>query len=260
MADTSRVVAVLAGHFQDWLDAFDHWCPFSPEQRAAHVETITRRREFGSASAALGDDDFLQMLYRTLQRWGIGLRGSNLYPFDQFATALRTRTAAITALDGLAIDQPGLDAPSVGETLARLVQSLEIVDNQTRLVPGSKALHHLLLDLVVPFDREYTQHVFGWGNPQVQYAPERRYREAFEAFVAVARRVNLRGYVGRGPWYTSPAKVIDNAVVGMWCWVKAEAARGGQRGASSHGKSEGQGGDAPARPPTEEGAHGLEER
>jgi hypothetical protein len=54
--------------------------------------------------------------------------------------------------------------------------------------------------------------------------------------------------------------VIDNAVVGMWCWVKAEAARGSQRGASSQGTSEGQGDDAPARPPTEEGAHGLEGR
>jgi len=215
------VVATLAGQFERWLDAFDRWCPFSPEQRDAHVETMTRRRALGSASAALDDDEFLWVLYRTLQRWRIGSRGSRLHPFDRFAAALRARTAEITALDGLAIDQPGLD---VGATVARLVQSLEIVANQTRVVPGSKALHHLLPDLVVPFDREYTQHVFGWHGPQVQYTPERRYREAFEAFAAVARQVDLRAYLGRGPWYTSPAKVIDNAVVGLWSWVRTRCA------------------------------------
>jgi hypothetical protein len=107
--------------------------------------------------------------------------------------------AEITGLDGLAIDQPGLDASRLAARLAELVQSLEIVANRTRVVPGSKALHHLLPDLVVPFDREYTQHVFGWHNRQVQDFPERRYREAFEAFVAVARRVNPRQYGGGRP-------------------------------------------------------------
>ncbi len=220
MADIDRVVENLAGRFAAWLDAFDRLCPFTPEQRDAHVETIRHRRALGSAEAALADDEFLQRLHRTLQRWGIGARGSKFHSPDRFAAALRARAEEIAALDSLAIDQPDLDAGSVAATLARLVQSLEIVDNRTRLVPGSKALHHLLPDLVVPFDREYTQHVFGWWNRQVQDAPERRYREAFEAFVVVARRVNPRQYVGRGPWYTSPAKVLDNAVVGRWCWLK----------------------------------------
>jgi len=177
--------------------------------------------------AALGDDDFLQRLYRTLELWGIGKRGSRLRPFRAFVTALRERAVELAALEPRAIDQPTLDPAVVGAHLARLVQSLDIVANQTRIVPGSKALHHLLPELVVPFDRQYTQLVFGWGNPQVQYAPERRYREAFETFVTVARRVNPRQYVGRGPWYTSPTKVLDNAVVGCWRWLEEQVRQAG---------------------------------
>jgi hypothetical protein len=152
---------------------------------------------------------------------GIGSRASTLRPFADFVAALRAEAKEIESLDGLAINQPSLDVNAVGTTLARLAQSLEIVDNKARIVPGSKALHHLLPELVVPIDREYTQRFFEWANPTFQRFPERCFREAFSAFVAIARQANPAQYVGDG-WYTSQTKVIDNAIVGLWCWVKAK--------------------------------------
>ena len=109
----------------------------------------------------------------------------------------------------------------VAKRLARLAQGLEIVDNKVKIVPGSKALHHLLAELVVPIDREYTQRFFEWHNPRFQNLPEDFFIEAFCAFVRIARAANPVQYVGDG-WYTSRTKVIDNALVGLCRWVDNE--------------------------------------
>jgi hypothetical protein len=218
-------VDILVGGFQTFLAAYGRGCPFNRYgQLQYHVETIRLRRRLGSAKAALADEAFHRSLYRTLQAWGIGARASSLHDFPDFVAALQAEARTIEELDGLAIDQDSLDAESVGATLARLTQSLEIVRNKARIVPGSKALHHLLPDLVVPIDREYTQRFFEWANPTFQNFPERCFHEAFIAFAHIARRAQPQQYVGDG-WYSSRTKVIDNAIVGLWCWVK-EKVRG----------------------------------
>jgi hypothetical protein len=218
----AEFVPVLVGNFKTFLEAYDKYCPFTRyDQLQYHLETIRLRRRLGSAKAALEDGAFQHALFRTLQAWRIGSRASILRSFPQFVDALQAEARTIEALDGLAIDQPGLDVSTVGATVARLAQSLEIVDNKARIVPGSKALHHLLPELVVPIDREYTQRFFQWATPTLQNSPERCFREAFAAFATIAREANPVQYVGDG-WYTSRAKVIDNAIVGFWCWAKAE--------------------------------------
>ena len=218
----AEFVPILIGGFKTFLEAYDRDCPFTRHgQLQYHVETIRFRRRLGSAKAALDDENFQHALYRTLQAWGIGSRASDLRPFPQFVAALQAEAKTIEALESLAIDQPGLDVDAVGATVARIAQSLEIVGNKTRIVPGSKALHHLLPELVVPIDRAYTQRFFEWATPTLQRFPERCVREAFAAFAAIARDANPAQYVGEG-WYTSRTKVIDNAIVGLWCWAKAK--------------------------------------
>jgi len=215
-------VSLLIGGFKTFLEAYDHDCPFTKHgQLKYHVETIRRRRALGSAKAALEDESFQKSLYRTLQAWGIGSRRSVLRPFPEYVKALEAKVTQIQELDGLAIDQADLDVAKVGRQLAGVVQSLDIVGNKARVVPGSKALHHVLPELVVPIDREYTQRFFEWPNPRFQNAPEQCFIEAFSAFVRVARATNPEQYVANG-WYTSRTKVIDNAVVGLWCWIKAK--------------------------------------
>lgn len=215
----------LIERFKMFLDAYDRYCPFKRfGQLEYHVETIRRLRALGSAQAATNDIAFLESLYRTLQAWGIGSRGSILKPFPSFVDSLQAKAAEIRALDGLALEQRDLAVTGVAKRLAHLMQTLEIVDNKSRVVPGSKTLHHLLPELVVPVDREYTQRFFGWHNPQFQFSPEACFIEAFHGFVKIARATNPAQYVGEG-WYTSPTKVIDNAVVGMWCWARAESGK-----------------------------------
>ncbi len=135
--------------------------------------------------------------------------------------ALQDKTAEIQSFENLFLDQSDLDVARVSTQLAHLIQALEIVDNRMKIVPGTKALHRLLPDLVVPMDREYTQQFFGWHNPQFQNYPERRFAEAFASFVAVAQITNPVQYLKSG-WYSSRTKVIDNAVVGLCCGLKLQ--------------------------------------
>jgi len=215
-----KLTELLMAKFPDWLVAYDQYCPFTRQgQLEYHVKTIQRRQALGVAETALGDQVFLESLYRTLQAWRIGARASKLRPFEAYVDALRRKKAEIIELDGIAIDQIDLDILAVSRKAARLIQSLDIVENRVRVVPGSKALHHLLPELVVPMDREYTQWFFDWPNPRLQYNPEECFVEAFHAFAQIARACDPVQYVGAG-WYTSRTKVIDNAIVGLSCWAK----------------------------------------
>lgn len=214
---------VLIANFDKWLDAYDRHYPFTKRgQREHHIRAIQLRRNLGSAKAALDDPAFLEALQDTLHAWGIGSRASRLR--HQFVEELHAKADAIQELDGLAIDQPDLDVQAVGAKVARLIQTLNIVDNNARVVPCSKALHHLLPDLVVPIDRAYTQSFFGWPTPRFQYASIECFAEAFQGFAQIGAAVQPDQYV-KGGWHTSRTKVIDNAIVGFICWIRISAER-----------------------------------
>lgn len=93
-----------------------------------------------------------------------------------------------------------------------------IVENDAPLVAGSKALHHVLPDLVSPIDRQYTRPFFGWYSSQFQYGQERAFTEIFATFWRIAVRVQPARLVASG-WRTSKAKLLDNAVV-AFCLVE----------------------------------------
>jgi hypothetical protein len=208
-------IELLIRDFPRYLQTFERNPPFRRYgQREYHIETIQRRYELGSATKAIQDDQFLDALYRTLQAWGIGVRASKLRSSQQFAVALRAKGTEISALEDKAIDDPQLDVNETGQQLWRLLDSLDIVANNTRIVAGSKTLHHLLPDLMVPIDRAYTQKFFCWPSPKFQYEQEACFEQAFASFAQIARRTNPSQYISGG-WHSSRTKVIDNAIVGL---------------------------------------------
>ena len=210
----SRVPQLIAA-FARFLRIFEESPPFTRYgQLEFHLETIKLRRALGSVVKAIADDEFLACLYKTLQAWGIGARASNLVPLAQFIEALRARAPELAGFEGMCIDDPSLKESIVSEHLWRTIETLGIVENDSRIVPGSKALHHILPDLVVPVDRAYTQKFFAWHNPEFQYGQGAFFDHSFSAFVEIARRANPAQYVGAG-WNSSRSKVIDNAIVGM---------------------------------------------
>ncbi len=213
-AEARRRSDHLIQDFQRYLLAFDADPAFKRfGQRENHIATIARRRELGTATAAVRDMTFLKLLHQTLSSWGIGQRGSKLLEFHDFAGAIRNCEPAITSLEAYQLGDLLLQQ-AITDEMWNLVDSLAIVENKAKLVPCTKALHHLLPDLFVPMDRAFTRVFFGWHVPQFQYQQKNVFSAAYEHFVRIACEANPARFVGSG-WRTSLTKNIDNALVGF---------------------------------------------
>lgn len=205
----------LINGFSRYIGVFIEQPPFRKYgQLEYHVRTISLRRKLGSAEVAISNEDFIESLYNTLQAWGIGSRRSKLVSKHDFAARLREKKTELIALDGIAVDDPMLDITQIGHSLWQIIETLDIVKNKSKIVAGTKALHHILPDLVVPIDRAWTQRFFHWNNHKFQYRLKDCFKEAFLAFVEIARKVNPQQFVSSG-WNSSRTKVIDNAIIGM---------------------------------------------
>ena len=205
----------LTANFGVWLDAFDRTLPFNRSgQRDGHVATLIRWEQLGGrVDALVYDQEFLSDLYETLGAWGIGRRGSRLVSFDRFCQALSAAAPALKEFQDIRIGDPAAGEAGVAARLWALIADLGVVENDTRMVPGTKTLHHILPLLVVPIDRMYTGAFFGWSPQAMQYHQATLFSEAFAAFTTIARSVDLDALTGSG-WRASPAKLIDNAIVG----------------------------------------------
>lgn len=209
-------------HVNDLIDNFDRYLevyisktPFQKYgQFEYHENTIRYRIRCGSAIAALDDYSFVNYLYKTLKAWGIGVRGSVLLAFPEFKQELQNKKIQISHLDGLRIDNPNVNIMALSDALWQLIDSLQIVQNNAKLVACTKTLHHVLPDLVVPIDREYTRKFFGWHGNEFQYYQQKFLSLAVENFSKIGRQAKPEQYVGSG-WNTSLSKVIDNAIVGF---------------------------------------------
>lgn len=209
-------LSTLTSDFRRYVDAYDERVPFTTQQLRLHRQTIALRRQAKGAGEAIDRDDFCSSLRSTLQTWGLGVRGSRLAPSREFNEAIRLARDQVQALDGLLVDDPMLPA-GVEERIWQVIESWRVVDNRAKLVAGTKALHHLLPDLVVPMDRKWTGMFFQLHPYEWQHLPAQRrtFLQVHRTFCELARRVQPQHYVdGRG-WRTSRTKVLDNALIGF---------------------------------------------
>jgi hypothetical protein len=206
----------LASAFGHYVQVHDEQVPFSGEQLAAHRACIALRQRAGSVRAAVSDEQFVQALRRTLRAWGIGVRASRLVSDQSFTAALSAAAPGREVLEPFAIDASSLPGDIAGR-LWLLIDSLGVVENKAKIVAGTKTLHHLLPDLVVPMDRAWTGTFFQFHLPEWQDPGSQRriFQLAYSQFAAVARRVQPERYVTGQGWRTSRSKVIDNALIGF---------------------------------------------
>jgi hypothetical protein len=111
-----------------------------------------------------------------------------------------------------------LDIRTVAAKVWNLIERLDIVTNDSKIVSGSKALHHFLPDLVVPMDHIFTQRFFEKHNPEFQYNGKSAFGEILVHCAHVARLTDAKSHVDpddkNRTWRTSQTKIIDNAIVG----------------------------------------------
>ncbi|QFU90192.1 hypothetical protein [Amycolatopsis sp. YIM 10] len=206
-----RLDGLVAG-FERYVEGYDQLTPFTTTQAVTHRRTIADRLAAGGVAAALDDREFVARLHRTLTAWRLGMRGSYLAPLDEFFAALQASRAAIIELEPLRIDDAA-ETGAVADRIWQVMDGLGVVNNKARLVAGTKTLHHLLPDLVVPMDRRFTGKFFGLHPYEWQSDQQRTFRRLHAAFAEVARAVGPERYVTGTGWRTSRTKVLDNAMI-----------------------------------------------
>lgn len=216
---TQQRVSDLVEGFDRYCDAFDGASLFTGPSLYFHLKTLALLQQHRSAADALEDDSFLESLYATLTAWGLHRMGpapAKLVDFPEMVAGFRALERQIKELSALTIWQ--LDSEQVetiSEDLWDVISTLRVRIGETKIVAGSKALHHVLPGLVPPIDREYTIRFF-FHNKNLYQGDRTAFLEMFPYFhrIAVGCRDKIELRIGRG-MNTSPTKVIDNAIVGF---------------------------------------------
>jgi hypothetical protein len=216
-ASEERILtAFILRNFERCLEEFQKRNPFSSKQLSLHQETLYLRSRFEDASAAIDDDRFLRSLHATLAGW-LG-RGAKLRGETEFFAAVRSRKKEIAALQRFNVASTNRE---IIEVIWFVIGVLDITENDTKLVAGTKLLHHILPELVAPVDRTYTAPFLlrCQADHFQTFSGQRKTCElAFGTFSTIAESVDLKSYVGKHEWNTSSTKVIDNAIVGLMKW------------------------------------------
>lgn len=146
-------------------------------------------------------------------------RGARLTELNRFQASLRRKAEDICRVEPFTIAEPEATFTSILPHITAIIQTLDINDNHTTVVVGSKALHHLLPNLIPPMDRAYTGRFFGWPTPYFQARQAEILREGLTMCNQLARACHPDKLIGPG-WQTSATKILDNAIV-AYCRVES---------------------------------------
>lgn len=211
-------ISELDSGFRRFVDVFGRSERFSGPSWYFHRQTLNRRAGHATIDSLLEDDGFFDALYATLTAWGLHRMGpgnTKLRNLDDIRASVREQAQHLEALRLLRIfEVTDSDVPSIVKRVWSVLTALRVSIAKARIVANSKALHHLLPDLVPPMDREYTFQFF-YGRNMLSVDEATAFGEMFSRLIRVA--CNQQSTIGAlldRSWNTSAAKVIDNAIVG----------------------------------------------
>lgn len=212
-------VAQLIRDFKEYCDRFDASNLFTGPSLYFHLKTIKELGSAGSAKAAINDPIFLDYLYATLASWGMHRMGpgnAKLVELEDMAESLRDVKGEISGLSsGKIWDIQEGDLDKVASKLWNIISQLRVGIGATKIVAGSKTLHHILPELVPPIDREYTIKFF-FGHKTLLQEEGIIFSQIYPYFfqIATSCRKEIEARLSTG-MNTSITKVIDNAIVGF---------------------------------------------
>jgi hypothetical protein len=207
----------LCNNFESYLVEFDRVSPFTGPSIYFHLKTLERLRSEGTLKA-LEDSCYFEYLYATLASWGMhrmGPKGAKLVEFTDFMKTLQSQKEKILDLQGLKLTH--LEEEELQNAMSKLwniLSNLKVSSTETQLIAGSKALHHLLPDLMPPIDGEHTL-TFVYGYKPTYVSEEQKFKRTFPLFWKIGNREKSRilQWIGKR-FHTSETKVVDNAIVG----------------------------------------------
>jgi hypothetical protein len=145
-------VSELIKDFGRYVDAFNGAKLFTGPSLYFHHQALEQLRSYDSVLQALNDDLLLERIYATLTAWGMhrmGPIGAKLVDYRDFQSSVRAQATRIGKLEHLRLwDLPEREVPAVAGQLCDIISALQVGEGKTRLVSGSKTLHHLLPELL----------------------------------------------------------------------------------------------------------------
>ena len=217
MREVEHRIKELCNNFEFYLRRFDELNPFTGPSVYFHLKTLGRLNSLG-LSKALEDRLFFEYLYATLASWGMhrmGPKGAKLVEFTDFVETLQRQKSKILNLRGVKLTQIREEELNrIMNRLWEILSNLRISSSETQLIAGSKALHHLLPDLLPPIDRQHTLR-FVYGYNPTYGSEEQWFKRAYSCLwrIGFRKRDVIPQWVGKG-FHTSETKVIDNAIIG----------------------------------------------
>jgi hypothetical protein len=166
----------------------------------------------------------LEYVYATLASWGMhrmGKGGSKMQSFDNFSQS-------VEPLNDKIAEAQSFDFHDMTDikwaVLKEIFQGVKVMASGTTIVGHSKAMHHMLPNVIPPIDREYTLW-FLHGNTAIKNDMENEWlllKDIIsEVFIPIASNKEFHSKARRWmarredyPWDTSVFKVVDNLIIG----------------------------------------------
>lgn len=145
----------------------------------------------------------------------MGPGNARLCNFPIFRESFRSVRGIVRDLEKIVLaDVPAERIQNLARTIWSVIDALRVGIGETKIVSGSKALHHVLPALVRPIDREYTLRFF-YNHKNLSRGDETTFVEIFPYFrrIMLSCRSDIDSLLGAG-MNTSATKVADNAIVG----------------------------------------------
>ena len=218
VARMDRRVGELTQGFSSYVETFTRSRLFTGPSLYFHWKTIRLLGAYPSPVEAIPHRDFAESLYATLTAWGMHRMGpgvAKLVDFDEMHESMVRQAPLIKEVQALTIwDTSPTEVEDVASRLWLIIDGLKVGVGQTKLVAGSKALHHMLPNVVPPIDRRYTLRFF-YHHTNLYGGDEKAFREMYPRFATIARsrRRAIEAVLGTG-MNSSATKVLDNAIVG----------------------------------------------
>lgn len=225
MPSSNRVLARMSGRVNDLaenltecLHYFDSEETFVGPSIYFHHKTLETRAKHKSIKEVILSDDFYDWLYATLTAWGMhrmGKGNTRLRDIQDIKISFRSLTDKLVVLGELKLSEiPKNDIPELTATIWGIISNLRVSIAEAKIVANTKALHHLLPDLVPPIDRTYTYSFF-YDRTGLSLPEQEAFQEIYPQLAKLARTNNdrIQPWIGKG-FHASETKIIDNAIIG----------------------------------------------
>lgn len=213
---TDRVTR-LSENLEACLASFERNSQFAGHTASSHRDTLEFVRRAARPTDVLDDAGWYSSLLRTLADWNMDQRGAQLLPLVTVRSSFRALRPQLAELEVTRLETLSPYYSILSEQkLWAVIDNLTVGQQGTRLVVNTKAVHHLLPDLVPPMDRTYTFWFF-YDFPNIpNFRPEKKtFSEVWSQFIKIARAIApiAPNYLGQS-MHTSTPKMADNAIIG----------------------------------------------